>query len=278
MALRSIVRLLVASLALGLAGPLAAQEFPALSGRVVDEADIIPADIEAEIDAKLAALETQSQRQFVVATIPDLGGYPISDYGYRLGREWGIGDEERDDGVILLVAPNDKKVRIEVGYGAEPVLTDGLSGLIVQNTILPRFRENDFAGGIVAGTDAIIEQLILPEEEARAIAAQAGEQRARSEGAGIPVNAIIWVGFLFFFFILPLLRGKRGRKYRRRGVGGAVGDILLWEAVNQATRGSRRGGWGGGGFGGGFGGGGFGGGGFSGGGGSFGGGGASGGW
>ena len=105
---------------------------------MVDAADVIPADVEAELEAKLATLEQQSQRQLVVATVPSLEGYPIEDYGYRLGREWGIGDAERNDGAILLVAPEDRKVRIEVGYGLEPVLTDGFSTLIVQNIILPR--------------------------------------------------------------------------------------------------------------------------------------------
>ena len=261
------------------ATPLAAQDFPELTGRVVDAADILPPDIEAELTAKLEALETQSQRQLVVATVPSLQDRSIEDYGYRLGREWGIGDEGRDDGAILLVAPNERKVRIEVGYGLEPVLTDGYSTLIVQNEILPRFRDGDLAGGIVAGTDAIVAFLQLPEEEARAIAETSVEQRR--ERGGFPIGTLFWIGFFVFFFILPMFRGRgRRRRYRRSGIGGAVGDIILWEAGKAIARGLTDGDdWGGGGFGGGgFGGGGFGGGGFSGGGGSFGGGGASGGW
>lgn len=260
--------LILAALAAFLALPAAAQEFPALTGRVVDAANVIPPDVETSLDAKLAAFEQQSQRQLVVATIPHLQGYEISDYGYQLGRHWGIGNKGRNDGAILIVAPNERKVRIEVGYGLEPVLTDGLSSLIVQNDILPRFKAGDMPGGIVAGTDALIKQLQLPPEEAAKVAQQA-DQRAQSSGGGIPVELIVWGIFLFFFFILPMLRG--GRRGARRGIG-PLGNIIMWEAGKAAARGLSGSGssWGGGG--------GFGGGGFSGGGGSFGGGGASGSW
>lgn len=265
------IALFLASLAALFASPALAQEFPPLTGRVVDVADVIPADVEAALDAKLSAFETRTQRQFVVATVPSLEGYEISDYGYRLGRSWGIGDEERNDGVILLVAPNDRKVRIEVGYGLEPYLTDGYSTLIVQNTILPAFKAGDMPGGIVAGADAIIKQLELPAEEAARVAQQAELQAAESDG-GFPIGGIIWLVFIVFFFILPLFRGRRrGGRHNGTLTGNVVGDIILWEAGKAIARGgSGGGGWGGGG--------GFGGGGFSGGGGSFGGGGASGGW
>lgn len=268
--------LIFAAFAALLAAPLAAQpDFPELTGRVVDAADIIPADVEAELTQKLEALETQSQRQLVVATVPDLQGYDIADYGYQLGRNWGIGDAERNDGALLIVAPNDRKVRIEVGYGLEGYLTDALSALIIQNAILPRFRDGDMPGGIVAGTDAIISQLVLPEDEARQVAAQASEARERD--SGFPVGLFVWGAIIFFFFILPMLRGRRRkRRYKGKGreFGDTVTDIILWEVGSAIVRGALSGGddWGGGG------GGGFGGGGFSGGGGSFGGGGASGGW
>lgn len=273
-----------------LASPAYAQpEFPALTGRVVDTADIIPADVEAQLTAKLEALETQSQRQLVVTTVPDLNGYDISDYGYRLGREWGLGDAERNDGALLIVAPNDRKVRIEVGYGLEGYLTDALSAIIIQNEILPAFRDGDMPAGIVAGTDAIAAQLVLPPDEAAKVAAEATQ--TRSSDGGFPFGFLIWVGFMFFFFVLPIIRGsRRRRKYRSKGkgpwgkrrdddddddsgFGSAVGNIILWEIGTAIARGAMSGGGGGGG---GWGGGG--GGGFSGGGGSFGGGGASGGW
>lgn len=262
-----------------LVAPLAAQpQFPELTGRVVDNADILTPEAEAALTAKLAALETQTQRQLVVATVPDLQGYDISDYGYQLGRAWGLGDAERNDGALLLVAPNDRKVRIEVGYGLEGYLTDALSALIIQNAILPRFRENDYPGGIMAGTDAIIAQLQLPPEEAAKLAAEAG--KARESDGGFPFGVLIWLAFIFFFFVLPMLAGRsRRRKYRSSGAGpwgdrgrdagDTARDIILWEAGNAILRGAVSGGgssgWSGGG-------------GFSGGGGSFGGGGASGGW
>ncbi len=256
---------LAACLALLFAVPAGAQTFPELTGRVVDNADIIPPAEEAALEAKLEALETQSQRQLVVATVPDLQGYEISDYGYQLGRTWALGDAERNDGAILLVAPNERKVRIEVGYGLEPYLTDGLSSLIIQQQILPLFKQGDYPGGIGIGADSIIQQLQLPEDEARLIAQQANQRQ--SSGGGFPIGGLIWIAAIFFFFILPMMRrGGRGRRGNS-----AVGNIILWEVGSAIARGAMSGG-GGGGWGGG------GGGGFSGGGGSFGGGGASGGW
>ena len=110
--------------------PVFAQAFPKLAGRVVDQADLLDPAQEAALTAKLEGLETRTNRQLVVATLSSLEGYEISDYGYRLGRVWalgqdGKGESEKDNGVILIIAPNERKMRIEVGYGLEPVLTDG---------------------------------------------------------------------------------------------------------------------------------------------------------
>ena len=259
-----------------LAGAAWAQEFPALTGRVVDAADLLDPATEQQLTDRLAALETQSGRQLVVATVPDLGGYPIEDYGYQLGREWGIGDAERNDGALLIVAPNDRKVRVEVGYGLEGILTDALSSVIIRRDILPRFRDGDYAGGIVAGVDRIANQLVLPADQARERAAAAQQQVAQSgeEGGGS-----FLLGFWAIVFIVMVLSSMFSKGGGRRYRGGA-GSVLIWgSALGHAMGSGSRGGFGGGGFGGGgFGGGGFGGGGFSGGGGSFGGGGASGGW
>ncbi|MGB7374008.1 TPM domain-containing protein [Pontixanthobacter sp.] len=282
-ALHRIAAVLVLSAGLLFGQPALAQDFPALSGRVVDAADIIPDDQEAALTAKLQALETQSQRQLVIATIPDLQGYDIADYGYQLGREWGIGDKERNDGALIIVAPNDRKTRIEAGYGLEGIITDGLSSVIINQQMVPRFREGDYAGGITAATDSIIEQLTLPPDEARAVAAEAVQEPQRSSGGGIDFPTIIFLAFFLLFIILPMLRGASGKKYRGKGgrrgngtlTGSGVGDIILWEVGSAVLRGAAGGGSSGGGWGGG---GGLGGGGFSGGGGSFGGGGASGGW
>ena len=257
--MRALLALLL-GLAAALAAPLPAfaQNFPKLTGRVVDAADIIPADEETRLTQKLEALETQSQRQLVIATIPDLQGYDISDYGYQLGRTWGIGDKDRNDGALLIVAPNERKVRIEVGYGLEPVLTDGMSWLIIDQQILPRFKQGDMAGGIEAGADAIIRQLTLPPEEAQRIAAQANQKREESKGGVWPV--LLFNGFILLFFVFPILGGIFGRR-RGRGYRGMRGGPIIW--APGGFSGGRSGGFGGG---------------FSGGGGSFGGGGASGGW
>ena len=247
------------------AGGVRAQTFPALTGRVVDGANIIPADVKARLDQKLAGLEAQSHRQLVVVTLASLQGYEISDYGYQLGRNWGIGSKEKNDGALLIVAPTERKVRVEVGYGLEGVLTDGLSSLIIQQKILPRFKAGDMQGGIEAGTDALITQLTLPDAEARKLAATAQPRPAAK--TGFPLSTLIWLGFIFFFFLLPMFRRMGGG---RSGYSSGLGPVILWNAMNSR---------GGGGFGGGgFGGGGLGGGGFSGGGGSFGGGGSSGSW
>lgn len=253
-----------------------AQQFPPLTGRVVDNANLLAPAEEAALTQKLEALERASSRQLVVATIPDLQGYPIEDYGYQLGRTWGIGQGEANNGIILLVAPNERRVRIEVGYGLEPIVTDALSSQIIRDQITPRFKAGDYAGGISAGVDALIQQLQAPPEEAeqRILAAQQNEaQQASSGNGGGSILPLIFWGFVILFVVLPMLRGgRRGRKYRRRG-----GDfpVIIWgPGWGSGGSGGSGGGWGGGGFGGG--GGGFGG--FSGGGGSFGGGGASGGW
>ena len=146
--------------------PAAAQDFPKLTGRVVDAANIIPDDQEAALAQRLEGIETASSRQLVVATIPDLQGYPIEDYGYRLGRAWGIGQKGANNGIMLLVAPNDHKVRIEVGYGLEPIMTDALSNVIINTRILPAFKAGDMPRGIESGVDAIAAQLQAPPEQA----------------------------------------------------------------------------------------------------------------
>jgi uncharacterized protein len=171
-------------------------------------------------------------------------------------------------------------MRIEVGSGLTPYITESLSGRIIRDQITPRFKQGDFPGGITAGVDALLTQLSKSPEDAKAIAeaaAAAEKNRAHSNGGGFPVGMIVWVVFILIFVILPSLSRRRGRHYRGSGMGGTVGNILLWSALNAASHSGRGGGGWGGGGGGGFGGGG--GGGFGGfGGGMSGGGGASGGW
>ena len=266
---------------LALAQPVsAAPKFPPLTGRVVDEAHLLSAAQVVDLTSKSEALEASSGRQFVVATIPSLEGLTIEDYGYQLGRHWGIGAEKADDGVILIVAPNERKVRIETGYGATTFLTDAMSSIIIRNSILPHFRKNppDYGAGIVAGADQIIRQMSLPPDEAarRLEQAETRQRESRDDSPGL-IPILFWM-VVIMFVIGAMFKGAGGRRYRSRR-SGISPWIVLW-GLNELSRGSRRGGWGGGGFGGGSwgggGGGGFGG--CSGGGGSFGGGGASGSW
>jgi len=231
----------------------AAPSFPALTGRVVDQANILSPGTEADLTQKLAALEANTSRQLVVVTLASLQGYEISDYGYQLGRHWGIGQKKLNNGTLFIIAPKERSVRIEVGYGLEPILTDALSSVIINGQVLPRFRAGDYDGGIRAGTDAMIQQLSLERSEAEARAAAAAKQG--DGGDEMPD----WLAMLLILGIFGFMFYQSWAHPGRRGGGGGpyYGG----------------GGWGGGGRGGGFGGGGFGGGG-----GGFGGGGASGRW
>jgi uncharacterized protein len=252
-----------------------------LTGRVVDQAHLLtPAQV-VDLSSKSEALEAQSGRQFVVATVNSLEGYPIEDYAYRLGRAWKLGSAKANDGVLLLVAPNERKVWIATGYGAGGFLTDAMAGVITREAILPHFKQSppDYGGGIEAGADEIIKQMSLSPDQAEknaAAAQQAQQQRSRSDGNGLP--GFFWL-MIVGFVLLSMFRRAGGRRYRTRR-GGISPWVVLW-GLNEPGRGSRGGGWGGGSSwgGGGWGGGGGGGGGFGGfGGGSFGGGGASGSW
>ena len=269
----------LALLLLLLAPAAQAQTFPELTGRVVDQAGLLSPAQEAELTGKLEALERASSRQLVVATVPDLQGYDIRDYGYQLGRHWGIGQRGANNGIILLVAPTERRVAIEVGYGLEPIVTDALSSVIIQERILPRFREGDYPGGITAGVDALIEQLQAPPEVAERRALEAAES-GTTEVPGWVGNLIATVLFLVFpgvvllFVWLTMRSGLRGTRYRRRRRG--LGPIVIFGPGSGSSWGGSS--WGGSSWGGGGGSSWGGGGGFSGGGGSFGGGGASGGW
>ena len=139
--------------------------FPALTGRVVDQANIIPADTRTAIEQKLADLEAKSGIQLVVATVTSLEGQEIEPYANELFRSWKLGEKTKNNGVLLLVAPNERRVRIEVGYGLEGTLTDALSKVIITNAIAPRFKAGDFGGGISRGVDDIITVLTTDASE-----------------------------------------------------------------------------------------------------------------
>jgi uncharacterized protein len=229
----------------------AALQFPPLTGRLVDQAGLLDSATAARLGQQLQAHEQASGEQVVVVTLHDLQGNAIEDYGYQLGRAWGIGQKGKDNGALLIVAKAERKVRIEVGYGLEDRLTDAQSSLIINRVIVPAFARGDFAGGISEGTAAIIQvlggdPLAQPRED---VTAQGSAQRQH----------LPWPAFLVLIVIVVLMLRGGGR-------GGGGGRSVLTGAVLGSVLGGggSSGGLGGGGFGGG--------------GGSFGGGGASGSW
>lgn len=244
-------------------------------GPIADYAKVLTATDAAALDAKLRAYNQSTGRAIIVATVPSLDGEEIEPYAQRLAEAWGIGGAKSENGVLLLIAPAERKLRIHTARGVQERMTDIMSGRIVRDTIVPRFKAGDMSGGIVAGVDAIIAQLDMDPAQARAIEeAQAAADAARSKDGGFPIGALFWLLFVFLFFILPMLRRGKRRRRSRSPWGSTARDIILWEAGSAIARGVFNSGSDGGGFGGG--GGGFGG--FGGGGGGFNGGGASGGW
>ena len=197
--------------AAGLAGPaLAALDFPRLTGRVVDDAGLLSAAEERRLTAKLESHEQATSNQLVVVTLPSLQGSEIEDFGYQLGRHWGIGQAGRDNGVLLIVAPNERKVRIEVGYGLEGDLPDAIAKLIIENDILPAFRGGNFPAGIDAGVDAII----------LAIAGAYQPLEKNRSGEEVQKNFILLVFLgIVVMFVLFLYRIDPGGRQRMGGGG-----------------------------------------------------------
>ncbi len=184
-------------------------EFPTLSGRVVDDAGLLNERDQQELDRALAQFEQQSGNQIVVATLRSLEGLPIEDYGYQLGRHWGIGQAGKDNGALLIVAPEERAVRIEVGYGLEGELTDARSRTIIETDVLPRFRAGDFSAGIKAGVAAMIETLGGRYDPALPRVA------APSERAPSPWPLMIMLPIMLII-ILNRLSGQRRSRHGRR--------------------------------------------------------------
>ena len=246
--------------------------FPALTGRVVDDAGLLTASDKAALEAELEAYEATSTDQIVVVTTRSLQGYPIDEFGYQLGRKWGIGQKNKDNGILIIVAPNERKVRIEVGRRLEPLLADGRAGSIISNTITPAFRRGDFAGGIKAGV-------------AEVTAVLSGDKAELEQRAKRPPPPVDYSGYITFaVWVLIAILIIRSQIQAARQMQQTLGpDGKYQPGRRRRFDGSGPiifpGGFGGsGGWSGGSGGGGGGGGGFSGGGGDFGGGGASGDW
>jgi uncharacterized protein len=265
---------LASALGWALAPALAALTFPPLTGRVVDGAGILPPETEISLDQKLAMLETKTSDQLVVATVPSLQGTDIAEFGYQLGRSWGLGQGKLNNGALLIVAPEERKLRIEVGYGLEGTLTDALSSVIIQQAILPKFKAGDMPAGIEAGVDAIVSVLTENESEWKARAAAAERSKAEGGGEGWVTTLIVLV--MIAFYVLVILNGFRRSSSGGQGAGmrgsrrrGRHDAILTGTTIGAGSSWGGGGSWDSGGSSGG---------GFSGGGGSFGGGGSSGSW
>jgi uncharacterized protein len=246
------MRLYSIAILLVLAAAISAQALevpPKPKGRVSDYTSTLSSSQIETLDRTLAEFENQTTNQIAVVLIPTLAGDSLEDYSIRLAEKWQIGQKGRDNGVILLIVMEDRKIRIEVGYGLEAVLPDSLSGDIIRQVIAPRFRQGRFFEGIEAGVAAIVS---ATKGEYRA----AGPSKRASRGYGF--ISFFWPLFIFFILLSALTNSLRRRGYYSKGRGSWFIGGPFW--------------WGGGGSGGGFGGG------FGGGGGGFGGGGASGGW
>lgn len=242
-------------------------KLPELSGQVVDNAGLLSAEDRAAILSELRALEQTSTDQLAVVTVPSLDGYAIEDYSIALARKWQLGQKDKDNGILLLVAPNERKVRIEVGRRLEPMMTDTMSKIIIENAILPHFRRGDYAGGIRAGVRDIKDVLL---GDAEAVKDRARVSRTPQSDPTVFIHLALWIAIVLFIIWLNsrakrqmadnMSPSDRQRAARRRR---SSGPIIIVPGGSSD--------WGGGWSGGG-------GGGWSGGGGSFGGGGASGGW
>jgi uncharacterized protein len=243
-------------------------KFPPLTGRIVDEAGILTAQDRVEIEAMMRALEAKSSDQIVVYTTKSLQGYPIEDFGYQLGRFWKIGQAGTNNGIVLIVAPNDRKVRIEVGRGLEPQMTDLMSGTIIRNAVLPAFRRGDFSGGVKAAVRDIKDVLL---GDAAEVEARAKSLKPRVVTDWTPILVLLVFFLIWFLLVRAEMRNARAsqsnmQRRRRNGDGQVIVVPGGWGGSGNWPSGG--GSWGSGSSGGGY----------SGGGGDFGGGGASGEW
>jgi len=198
-------RLGAAFAALLLTAVAAFAALPALTGRIVDQANITPAATRSAIEAKLVDLEQKSGIQLVVATVTSLDGQEIEPYANALFRSWGLGEKAKNNGVLLLVAPNEKRVRIEVGYGLEGTLTDALSKVIITNAIAPRFKAGDFGDGISRGVDDIITVLTTDASEWQ----KRPSLRLDKQDNNGPVNWLILSGVIVLIALLIVSPGFR---------------------------------------------------------------------
>jgi len=212
--------------------------FPKLTGRVVDQAGILSESVEGQLSAAFKRHETQTSNQVVVATINDLGSKTIAQYGYMLGRHWGIGQEGKNNGLILLISKHDRELRIEVGYGLEGLMTDALATSIVHHTIAPFFKRGDFDGGVIAGSNQILEVLSGKKVQLPRVSSRKPEQNPLLMGLMIFIFLLVFWGLPTF---LRIRYGYGGSYYP----GGSLGGVDAFDSFSGGFSG------GGGGFGGG---------------------------
>jgi len=234
-----------------------------------DAANVVDSSAATALNEKLHNFEQQSGAQFIVYVFPSLEGESMEDFTIHCAEKWKVGNKKYDNGLILFVFVNDKKIRIEVGYGLEGTVTDAISSRVIRDDIAPHFKEGDYAGGLNAGADALIARISGKEAPVEPVRTSSSRRSSgSSDGSNVQCGLLLVV--LFVVFVLPYLAIGRGRR-RGCGGGGCFWPLFFLGGGRGITFGGGGGGGGWGGGGGGFGG-------FSGGGGSFGGGGASGGW
>ena len=189
-------------------GTASSSKFPALTGRVVDEANILDSTARVALAKISSDLEAKSTDQLVIVTLSNLRGTSIEDYGYQLGRAWQIGQKGKNNGVLLIVAPNERKARIEVGYGLEGTLTDALSSFIMQNAILPRFKAGDYPGGIRRGAEDIV-SVLTGDEEYKQRALGGTQKKVSGDEFLVMIFFVVIAGLIFFNVIIGVIQAIR---------------------------------------------------------------------
>ena len=210
------VRLASVLLVCLVSGLACAFDFPPLTGRVVDQAGVIPASAREGLETKLKDLEDKSGIQLVVATVKSLQGGDVETYAKELFRAWKLGEAKKNNGVLLLVAPAEHKVRIEVGYGLEGTLTDALAQVIIASAMVPRFKANDYPGGIERGVDGIISVLTTDAEEWHAKTRVRSEDQQSLFDVLFPILLFLVVVFIFRYMV-GNAGGPSGTLGRSRG-------------------------------------------------------------
>jgi uncharacterized protein len=184
--------------------PVRAADVPYLTGRIVDDAEILSEGARKSLDATLKAHEDRTSNQVVVLTVPSLEGESVEQFATRVFETWKLGQKAKDNGVLLVIAAKDRRLRIEVGYGLEGTLTDVDASRIVRNVITPRFKDQDYDGGVTAGVDAIVGKLEGRENPAMLVAASAPAKAASNDF--LDVAPMPWVQrILFGAFIFSIL-------------------------------------------------------------------------